>query len=61
MTRYFVIPRSKGYGDWSVKTEGGKIISNHRLQKAAIERAQKEAGPNDAVNVMCKNGTFRSY
>jgi len=64
MVIYVVNHRQPGQtqGDWAVKTEGGRIISKHRLKKRAMKKARREARKRDCgLRVQASNGKFQKH
>lgn len=52
----------KPYGDWIVRNGSrGKIISNHRKKKRAVERAKREARKrNTRVRIQNTKGRWKN-
>jgi hypothetical protein len=45
-------------GDWRV-TVNGQTVSNHRLKRRAVGRANREAQPGDTLQIHRSDGTVQ--
>jgi len=52
---YHVVPNGS---NWQVK-KNGRVVSNHRLKRRAVERARKEAGDDHGVQIHRQDGTIQ--